>query len=135
MKTRIEIKVRGYHTDVFGHVNHARYIEFMEEGRWDYFEKNNLLELFARGINHAVVNININYYREAKIGEVLRIETEIKETKERSFIIKQNIYSGNNSSPITSADFTEVFTEAGSGKVIPVNNEIKELWPELAGAG
>jgi len=25
-----EIKVRGFHTDMFGHVNNARYLEFLE---------------------------------------------------------------------------------------------------------
>ena len=32
------IKVRGYHLDLYGHVNNARYLEFLEEARWAYFE-------------------------------------------------------------------------------------------------
>jgi thioesterase-3 len=32
-------KVRGYHLDLYGHVNNARYLEFLEEGRWSYYEK------------------------------------------------------------------------------------------------
>lgn len=35
----IVLKVRGYHVDVFGHVNHARYLEFLEEARWAFFEE------------------------------------------------------------------------------------------------
>ena len=31
------IPVRGYHLDVYGHVNNARYLEFLEEARWAYF--------------------------------------------------------------------------------------------------
>jgi thioesterase-3 len=27
------IKIRGYHLDLNGHVNNARYLEFLEEGR------------------------------------------------------------------------------------------------------
>lgn len=30
-----QIKVRGYHLDVYQHVNNARYLEFLEEARWD----------------------------------------------------------------------------------------------------
>lgn len=30
-----QIKVRGYHLDVYQHVNNARYPEFLEEARWD----------------------------------------------------------------------------------------------------
>ena len=46
MSSYNEIKIRGYHTDQFGHVNHARYLEFMEEGRWVYFEENGLIDKF-----------------------------------------------------------------------------------------
>lgn len=34
-----QIKVRGYHLDVYQHVNNARYLEFLEEARWDGLEK------------------------------------------------------------------------------------------------
>jgi acyl-ACP thioesterase len=30
MRSTTEIRVRGYHVDVFGHVNHARYVEFLD---------------------------------------------------------------------------------------------------------
>lgn len=29
-----KIKVRGYPLDIYGHVNNARYLECLEEGRW-----------------------------------------------------------------------------------------------------
>lgn len=35
---QIDIKVRGYHLDLYGHVNNARYLEFLEEARWAYFD-------------------------------------------------------------------------------------------------
>lgn len=31
MSHSIDIKVRGYHLDLFRHVNNARYLEFLEE--------------------------------------------------------------------------------------------------------
>ena len=34
-----EIKVRGFHIDIFSHVNNARYLEFMEEARWFIIDK------------------------------------------------------------------------------------------------
>ncbi|BBI61564.1 hypothetical protein HSBAA_28700 [Vreelandella sulfidaeris] len=34
--SRVQLRVRGYHLDGYGHVNNARYLEFMEEGRWDF---------------------------------------------------------------------------------------------------
>ncbi|MEP8710355.1 hypothetical protein ABKV66_22685, partial [Enterobacter hormaechei] len=40
-----QIKVRGYHLDVYQHVNNARYLEFLEEARWVSHWK---LSLFSR---------------------------------------------------------------------------------------
>ncbi len=55
MESQMSIKIRCYHVDMFGHVNHARYLEFMEEGRWTYFEENNLfLPFHEKGIGHVV---------------------------------------------------------------------------------
>ncbi len=116
MKTTTEIKIRGYHTDVFQHVNNARYLELLEEGRWDYFEKNNLFRLFKEGINHAVTNININYRKEAFVGDILTIETKVKESNGKFYIMSQKIYSKNSGVVIADAELTEVFIYANSRK-------------------
>jgi acyl-CoA thioesterase FadM len=34
----IKLTVRGYHLDGYNHVNNARYLEFLEEARWQYFD-------------------------------------------------------------------------------------------------
>ena len=55
------IQIRGYHLDVYGHVNNARYLEFLEEGRWTMFDgKIDLDEWRKNGRSFYVVNININ---------------------------------------------------------------------------
>lgn len=59
-----QIKVRGYHLDVYQHVNNARYLEFLEEARWDGLENSDSFQwMTARNIAFVVVNININYRR------------------------------------------------------------------------
>jgi acyl-CoA thioesterase FadM len=35
----IQIKVRGYHVDAFGVVNHAWFVRFFEEARWAYLDE------------------------------------------------------------------------------------------------
>jgi hypothetical protein len=47
MVSEIQIKIRGYHIDHFGHVNNGKYYGFFEEGRWSYFDdKPELLDYF-----------------------------------------------------------------------------------------
>ncbi len=47
MVSEIQIKIRGYHIDHFGHVNNGKYYGFFEDGRWSYFDdKPELLDYF-----------------------------------------------------------------------------------------
>ena len=58
-----QIKVRGYHLDVYQHVNNARYLEFLE-ARWDGLENSDSFQwMTEKNIAFVVVNININYRR------------------------------------------------------------------------
>ncbi len=70
-----EIKVRNYHVDQFGHVNHARYVEFMEEARWRYMEDNESAaeSLHRLDLIHVVVNINIAYRKPVLLGGASQI--------------------------------------------------------------
>ena len=67
------IKVIGYHIDAFGHVNNARYLEFLEAARWDWLESYDAYRWFKQmDIAVVVVNININYLSLIHISEPTR---------------------------------------------------------------
>ena len=69
------IKVRGYHLDVYQHVNNARYLEFLEEARWNALEDGDLIStLQQNNWGFAVVNINIAFRRAAVLCDVLVIQ-------------------------------------------------------------
>ena len=54
-----KIKVRGYHIDLYGHVNNARYLEFLEEARWAMLDDTVDREKWhTAGYGLSVVNIN-----------------------------------------------------------------------------
>lgn len=93
-KSHIKITVRGFHIDVFGHVNNARYLEFLEEARWEIFS-NALSVLPTRGLSFAVVNVNINYRRPALLGQFLLIDAELTRFGNSSFSIEQKVVDAN----------------------------------------
>ena len=133
MKTTVKIKIRGYHIDHFNHVNNARYLEFLEEARWHYSEKNNLIAMFhQKGISHVTVNININYKRGAVVGEVLRIETGVIKKDLKSVTMLQQIFLNDTDTLIADAQVTNVFLNLKTGKVITVNKDLIRLWPDIA---
>lgn len=133
MKTTVKIKIRGYHIDHFQHVNNARYLEFLEEGRWHYSEKNNLISIFhQKGISHVTVNININYKRSAVVGEVLRIETSVIRKNRKSVTMLQQVFLNDTDILIADAQVTNVFLHIKSGNVMRINEELNALLPDIA---
>ena len=133
MKTTVKIKIRGYHIDHFQHVNNARYLEFLEEGRWHYSEKNNLISiLHQKGISHVTVNININYKRSAVVGEVLRIETSVIRKNRKSITMLQQVFLNDTDILIADAQVTNVFLHIKSGNVMRINEELNSLLPDIA---
>lgn len=134
MKSTTEITVRSYHIDQFGHVNHARYLELLEEARWRYLEDQDLLErLHQVGLLHVVAEINIKYRKGARIGDILQIETEIDSRRNKSFVIKQNVFIKASGKTAVEASVTNVFVDEG-GQPRMIDRDLLNLWPDLAGA-
>ena len=129
----IALKVRGYHIDGFGHVNHARYLEFLEEARWAFFEDWPALTaaLHARGIIHAVVNITIDYKSQATVGDLLSIETEPIRVGNSSLVLAQSIKQAGSGKLVVDAKITNVFLDSTDGKAISVRDDFMTHWPGL----
>lgn len=125
----IEIKVRGYHLDMFGHVNNARYLEFLEEGRWAAFDgKADLQQLARKGFAFTVVNININYRRPAFMNEVLYIETELVKLGRRSGVMHQMVKLQGTDVVVADADVTFVMFDGQKQKAAIMEGEVLEFF-------
>ena len=118
MTVRSEIKVRGYHLDMFGHVNNARYLEFLEEGRWAFIDANPQSLSGLKDLTFFVVNININYRSSASLGEVLEIQTRLSKICNTSGVMRQEIYNPKTAKLIVDADVTFVIADAETQKPI-----------------
>ncbi len=133
MNHTIEIKVRGYHLDLFRHVNNARYLEFLEEARWSLLEsRGNLDFLEQRGYAFAVVNININYRRAAFMGEILQIATSMKTIGARSCVMHQLVTLKGADTVVADADVTFVIVDTGTDKAAPLEGELRAAMERLA---
>lgn len=134
MKSVTEVTLRNYHVDHFGHVNHARYVEFLEEARWRYLESNELLmPLHELGSLHVVAELRVRYIEGARMGEQLRIETELTGRSNSSFTVGQTISSAANGAMIAKADVTNVFVDT-RGRALPIRKAVLDVWPDLAQA-
>ena len=130
MTNHTEIKVRGYHLDLYGHVNNARYLEFIEEARWALFE-DHLGALAAKGYSFFVVNININYKSPATLGDTLVVDSLVTRFGGKSCTLKQSITKQGSGTPVVDADVT--FVIAGpEGRALPMEGDVLEMLQPFA---
>ncbi|WP_210081234.1 acyl-CoA thioesterase [Pantoea endophytica] len=126
------IKVRGYHLDVYQHVNNARYLEFLEEARWQWLEDVDAFHwLMEQQLAFVVVNININYRRPAVLGDVLNIESEVSQLSGKSGIIAQRVLLASDNSVVADATLTFVCIDLRTQKAVPMEGELRERLASL----
>ena len=124
----IKIKVRGYHLDMYQHVNNARYLEFLEEARWHFIEsKIDLNEWMKKGLGFVIANININYRKPASLDQVIEIQSKISRLNIKSVTIEQKIVLENTEIHIANADVTFVIVDIKTGKSVPLEGELLDL--------
>jgi thioesterase-3 len=127
-----EIKVRGFHIDIFSHVNNARYLEFMEEARWVIIDKYiGLKRMQAKGIIFVVVNININYRKPASMGDILELFLGLTKIGGKSAVFYQEIRLKETDTVVADAQVTFVFTDKNTGKAVKMDDDIKRLLAKI----
>lgn len=132
MAHHTRIKVRGYHLDLYSHVNNARYLEFLEESRWTFFEDRADLPAFLRsGIALVVVNINIDYRHAATMGDSLLIETGVKSVGNRSAVMHQRVVLEDSGKLVAEADVTFVAYDSRQGRAVAIEGELLALLQRL----
>lgn len=124
------ITVRGFHIDVYQHVNNARYLEFLESARWEWLDKKSGFKwMSANKIAFIVVNININYRKPATLGDVLRIDSSLQQLNGRSGVIEQVITREGD--VVADATLTFVCIDLRTQKALPLEGELLERLREL----
>lgn len=120
------IRVRGYHLDIYGHVNNARYLEFLEEARWGYLETSHGLDWWhEQGLGFIVASITINYRRPAGLGVDLEIRTRMARIGGRSAIIHQDVVNTATGEKVADADVTFVVVAIATGRPVALEGELR----------
>lgn len=129
-----EITIRPYHCDLLGHVNNARYLEFLEEGRWAFWEARGGFEVFdRRGWVFMVVNINISYREAATARRVVQVTTTLAHVGNRSGKLRQEVRLKEDGTLVADADVVFVMVDSATGKALPMAEIARELLPGEVG--
>ncbi|GMA61745.1 acyl-CoA thioesterase [Alicyclobacillus fastidiosus] len=125
--TQITTPVRCTEIDVNGHVNNAKYLEYYEWGREDWYEQHNLPYETLRdaGVVTVVARAEVDYRHPAKQNDQLTITTWVMQVGRKSFRMKQHI-TGTNGNLISEAIFVIVTVDPDTGQTVAVPDLIAQ---------
>lgn len=95
LTSRIEFRASAFDCDWYGHINNARYLEYLDCGRTDFLLRSGLAA-HSRA-NHwvpVVGGIRIRYRREIRQGARFEIETTFNRIEGKALVFDQRIWLG-----------------------------------------
>jgi thioesterase-3 len=109
MLSKIFVQVKPEDIDSMGHMNNSKYLKYLTLGRTDWYLKAGypMERFFESDLGRVVVNICINFHKEALEGEKLLIVTSVKSYRKSSFVLYQEIFNERNQI-ISDANVTNV---------------------------
>ena len=119
------MKIRVYYedTDTGGVVYHSNYLNFCERARSEAFFAKGMTPVLENG--HFVARkVNADFYKSAKLGDMLEVKTGLIQMKAASFTLVQEIYK--EEEKIFELEILLVYIDF-DGKVQKLNTKMKEL--------
>jgi thioesterase-3 len=125
MINHLELEVRSTEIDAMAHVNNAKYLEYLEWGRFGWVEQSGLgLDFYGRsGLGTVIANINIDYRAEATLGDRLRVATRLASLGTSSLRIRQTIYK--DATVVADAVVTAVMFDTTSRASVAIPDELR----------
>ncbi|WP_073951276.1 acyl-CoA thioesterase [Streptomyces kebangsaanensis] len=89
----VRVTVRGYETDVQGHLNQAVYLNYAEHARWSLLQAAGISQagLIARGVGPVALETTIQYRRELLAGDEADVTCAFEWSGGKTFRIRQTI--------------------------------------------
>ncbi len=130
IESRLHIIVRSTDIDFNRHVNNAKYLEYMEWGREDFYQLagayyDTLLDL---GVITVAANVNLNYRKEAVQDDELIVITRPARIGTSSFTVGQTIIRARDDELIADAFVTLVAMDVNTRRSTPVPDLLRHAF-------
>ncbi len=128
MQHKLTLKIYYEDTDAGGVVYYANYLRYFERARTEFLESLGIkVSSYAQnGIKFVVVRTEIDYISPAKLGDVLEIETKLKQLKKVSLIFEYTATRKLDKKLIVKG-ITKLACVDNNLKLIKIPNEIYKL--------
>lgn len=94
-----EIKIKVYYedTDAGGVVYYGNYLRYLERARTEFLAEKGIdvVNYHHQGFFFVVVNVDINYKKPAKLGDIISVTTEIIDLKNATITFLNKIFKDN----------------------------------------
>ena len=89
----VPVTVRGYETDVQGHVNQAVYVNYAEHARWSLLQAAGISQtgLAAKGVGPVSLEMTVRYRRELRAGDEVEVSCDFIWGEGKTFRVEQTI--------------------------------------------
>jgi thioesterase-3 len=123
------IRIRGYHCDFYGHLNHARYLELLEEARWSLLEDSlDLADWKQKHLGIVVAALSIQYLRPVPVDTILGIHSALGEMGAKTGIINQEMINQDNGKRMADAAVTFAVVDTRTGRAVPLEGEVRAVF-------
>lgn len=134
----IEVEVQSTQVDMFGHLNHTKYLEFMEWCRfaWAAAEGFPIPEMIARErVGPAVLRVDVRYRREARLGDRLHVSVEPLSRRRAIGILRQVVTDVASGLVAAEAELSFVMIDLDTRTVAPLPDAFLRTLPRPPAAG
>ena len=110
-------RVRSYELDSLGHLNHAVFLNYFEQARFDTLEQVGISpsELETRGWGVHVVRVEVDFRRECQQGDALIVRTEVESMRNSSMVLRQTMERESSGEGVAEARVVTVWVRSGKG--------------------
>lgn len=119
----ILVTVQSTHIDMFGHVNHTRYLEYFEWARfaWSAHHGFPLPEMVRdQHMGPAILRAQLHFRRECRMGDTLRVTARAVSARRGIGRIHQEIVDANTGEAVCQAEMTFVMLDLVERRAVPL---------------
>ena len=131
----LPLTVMSTHIDMFGHVNHTRYPEYMEWARfaWAAHHGHPLPELIReQGIGPAIIQAQLRFRRECRLGDTLLVTARAVSARRGIGRIHQAILDTRTDALVCEGELSFVMLDLHARKALPLPAFFLEQLPSDA---
>lgn len=121
-------RIRSFHTDSFGHVNNARYLELLEEARWQFAEHHGLVDLLREeNLGFIIMQMNLRFRLPVVEGDTIQVFTRLVTLGSDIGEVEQRIMKKDTGKLAAQSMFTFVLIDRNTGASVPIAGRIRLL--------